>query len=69
MRRINNTIYDHRLTIATAFATLIEAAFRYSLPVLKIYSVRNVHYRFSVPTVNIGTLPESEADVPWRGNP
>jgi len=33
------------------------AAFRYSLPVLKIYSIRNVHCRFSVLTVNIETQP------------
>jgi len=37
-----------------------RAAFRYSLPVLKIYSsigLRNVHYRFSVIAVNIGKQP------------
>jgi len=33
------------------------AAFQNSLPVLKIYSLRNVHYRFSVPAVNFGTQP------------
>jgi len=33
----------------------LQAAFRYSLPVLKIYSVRHMLYRFSVLTVNIGT--------------
>jgi len=35
-----------------------EAAFRYSLSVLKIYSARYVCYRFSVLAVNIGTQPE-----------
>jgi len=30
-------------------------AFRYSLPVLKIYSIRNVHCRLSVLAVNIFT--------------
>jgi len=30
-------------------------AFRYSLPVLKIYSVRDVYCRFSVLAMNIGT--------------
>jgi len=33
------------------------AAFRYSLPVLKIYSMRDINYRFSVLAVNIGTQP------------
>jgi len=36
---------------------LSKTAFRYSLPVLKIYSARNVHYKFSVLAVNIGTQP------------
>jgi len=34
-----------------------KAAFRYSLSVLKIYSARNVYYRFSVLAVNIETQP------------
>jgi len=33
------------------------AAIRYLLPVLKIYSVRNVYYKFLVLAVNIGTQP------------
>jgi len=36
----------------------IKAAFRYSLSVLKIYSIHNMHYRFSVLAVNIGTQPK-----------
>jgi len=36
----------------------IKAAFRYSLSVLKIYSIHNMHYRFSVLAVNIGTHPK-----------
>jgi len=39
------------------FLFLIVATFRYSLPVLKIYSVRNVYYRFLVLAVNIKTQP------------
>jgi len=34
------------------------AAFRYSLSVLKIYSIHNMHYRFLVLAVNIGTHPK-----------
>jgi len=34
---------------------MIRAAFRYSLSVLKIYSIRYVYYRFSTLAVNIGT--------------
>jgi len=37
---------------------LITAVLRYSLPVLKIYSTRYMHYRFSVLAVNIGTQPQ-----------
>jgi len=33
----------------------IKLVFRYSLPVLKIYDTRYVHYKFSVLAVNIGT--------------
>jgi len=36
-----------------------EAAFRYPLSVLKLYSARYVYYRFSVLAVNIETQPES----------
>jgi len=32
-----------------------KVAFRYSLQILKIYSARNVYYRFAVLTMNIGT--------------
>jgi len=38
--------------------TITKVAFRYSLSVLKIYSVRNVYYRFSVLAVNIETQPK-----------
>jgi len=34
--------------------------FRYSLPVLKIYSTHNVYCRFSIPVVNIGTQPSND---------
>jgi len=37
------------------------AVFRYSLPVLKIYSIRDVHCRFSVLTVNIETQSMSRS--------
>jgi len=37
---------------------LTDAAFRYSLPVLKIFSICDMYYRFSVPAVNIGMQPE-----------
>jgi len=47
---------------------LITAALRYSLPVLKIYSARNVYYRFSVLAVNIGTQPRSIAQQEARFN-
>jgi len=40
---------------------MTRIAFRYSLPVLKIYSIRNVHCRFSVRTVNIETQPTTHA--------
>jgi len=33
------------------------SVFRYTLPVLKIYSSRYIYYRFSVLTVYIGTRP------------
>jgi len=36
-----------------------KTVFRYLLPVLKIYSARNVYYKFSVLTVNIGIQPKS----------
>jgi len=36
----------------------IKTAFRYSLSILKIYSIHNMHYRFSVLAVNIGTQPK-----------
>jgi len=42
---------------------LVKAAFRYSLSVLKIYTVRNVYYRFSVLAVNIGTQPKRHYSV------
>jgi len=45
------------------------AAFRCSLPVLKIYSVRNVYYRFLVLAVNTGTQPVMRRNG-WRnGSP
>jgi len=41
------------MPVHTGASTL--AAFRYSLPVLKIYNTRYVHYSFSVLTVNTET--------------
>jgi len=45
----NRSAYSRRCITLTAF--------RYSLPVLKIYSARYVYYKFSVLAVNIGTQP------------
>jgi len=45
---IRNVWMEHIATVT---------AFRYSLPVLKIYSVRNVYYRFLVLAANIATQP------------
>jgi len=39
------------------------AAFRYSLPVLKIYNIRNVHCRFSVLAVNTETQSMYEREI------
>jgi len=39
------------------FKQAIMAVLRYSLPVLKIYSLCHIYYRFSVLAVNIGTQP------------
>jgi len=36
----------------------IKVAFRYSLSVRKIYSARDVYYRFSVLAVNVETQPK-----------
>jgi len=47
---------NHGARTRKCFTAIIDlAAFRYSLPVLKIYSIRYVHYRFSVLAVSIGT--------------
>jgi len=37
----------------------MKVAFRYSLRVLKIYSIRNAHYRYWILAVNNGTQPKS----------
>jgi len=51
------------------------AAFRYSVSVLKIYSIRNVHCRFSVLTMNIEIQscvpipdPSAAAALEWERN-
>jgi len=44
-----------RLTTLPRSSLETVAVFRYSLSVLQIYSIRDVHYRFSVLAVNIGT--------------
>jgi len=42
----------------------IKAVFQYTLPVLRIYSIRDVNYRFSV-AVNIGTWPKVGIHSPF----
>jgi len=57
---IRNVWMEHIATVT---------AFRYSLPVLKIYSVRNVYYRFLVLAANIATQPMMRRSG-WRnGSP
>jgi len=54
--QLNATLlYRNRISERTLLGCL--AAFRYSLPVLEIYSMRDINYRFSVLAVNIGTQP------------
>jgi len=54
--------FEHRLPLQNKKRCkhdlfLSKTAFRYSLPILKIYSARYAHYRYSVLAVNIGTQP------------
>jgi len=48
---------EHAHVTAYSRRCITLTAFRYSLPVLKIYSARYVYYKFSVLAVNIGTQP------------
>jgi len=41
--------------------------FRYSLPVLKIYSAHNVYYRFPVLEVNIRNIDMETWTADWGG--
>jgi len=57
--RGSKRLYAHTRTHARQPTppTHTYTAFRYSLPVLKIYSARHVYYRFAVLAMNIGTQP------------
>ena len=51
-------IYKKLFNIYNNSDSSIKTAFWYSLPVLKIYSICDINYRFLVLTVNIGTQPK-----------